>query len=143
MKKLFTCLVIVTLVCALTITAFAEELSPAEQIGETLKASAVQMALELVKALVIACVGYVTLYVKSLAKKWLDSEEKRKIAKTCVEFVEQIYKDIHGQDKRNKAIEAANEILLSSGIAVGEQELWAIIEAAVLEMNKGIADKAE
>ena len=57
------------------------------------------------------------------------------VAKTAVQFVEQVYKDLHGEDKLNTALEAASDMLAEKGITVSELEMRVLLESAVAEFN--------
>lgn len=96
-------------------------------------------ALEIVKAIVLMIAGYVGIVIKNLAAKYITTDTAKKVADTTVKYVEQIYTDIHGEDKLNKAIALASDILEQKAIKISETELHAMLEAAVKEMN----DKAK
>ena len=57
------------------------------------------------------------------------------MCRTAVRFVEQVYRDIHGAEKLKKAMEKASEILAGYGITISDEELIAMLEAAVNEFN--------
>lgn len=86
-------------------------------------------------AVVVAIAGYFGTVAKNLYTKYLNDKTKQAVAKTVVRGVEQIYKDLHGEDKLDKALEAASEMLAEKGIAVTNLELRMLIEAAVGEFN--------
>ena len=92
--------------------------------------------------LLTAVAGYIGLVVKHYAKKWFDTKEKKAAAKSAVLFVEQVYKDLHGEDKLEQALIAAEEMLAEKGIAISSLELRVLIEAALAEFNKAFT-KAE
>lgn len=92
-------------------------------------------ALEIVKAIVLMIAGYVGIVIKNLAAKYITTDTAKKVADTTVKYVEQIYTDIHGEDKLNKAIALASDILEQKAIIISETELRAMLEAAVKEMN--------
>ena len=69
-------------------------------------------------------------------KKFLNDKTKQAIAKVCVQFVEQVYKDIHGEEKLFAALERAAEILAEKGIEFSAVEMETLIEAAVAEFNE-------
>ena len=94
-----------------------------------------QYGVDLLNLAVTAIFGYLGLVAKSIFKKIADDKRKEKAAKTAVRAVEQIYKDLHGEEKLNKAIEAATEMLAEKGINVTELEIRMLIEAAVSEFN--------
>lgn len=86
-------------------------------------------------AVVTAIGGYLAIVAKNLATKYINDKTKQKVAKTVVRAVEQLYKDLHGDDKLNKALESAAEMLAAKGITVTDLELRMLIEAAVGEFN--------
>ena len=73
---------------------------------------------------------------KALVDKYLNDKTKQAVAKTVVQAIEQVYKDLHGEEKLNKALEAASEMLAEKGITVTDLEMRMLIEAAVAEFNK-------
>ena len=82
-----------------------------------------------------AIAGYVGIVVKNIYQKYINDQTKKNVVKTVVQGIEQIYKDLHGEEKLNKALEATSEILHSKGITISEFELRMLIEAAVAEFN--------
>lgn len=91
--------------------------------------------MELLKLAATAIFGYLGLVAKSMLKKFADDKTKRAVVKTVVQGVEQLYKDAGGEEKLNKAIEAASEMLAEKGITITELEIRMLIEAAVAEFN--------
>ena len=91
---------------------------------------------------VLGFIGTVLGFVlKSLAKKHLNDKTKQAIAKVCVQFVEQVYKDLHGEEKLFAALERAAEILAEKGIKFSAVEMETLIEAAVAEFNEAFNKK--
>lgn len=86
-------------------------------------------------AILTAIAGYLGLVAKSLVNKYLTDRTKKDVAKTVVQAVEQIYKDLHGPEKLDKALTSAAEMLAEKGIHASELELRVLIEAAVAEFN--------
>jgi len=82
-----------------------------------------------------AIAGYLGIVVKNLYTKYINDKTKQDVAKTCVKAVEQIYKDLHGEEKLQKALEAASEMLMNKNITITDIELRMLIEAAVAEFN--------
>ena len=90
---------------------------------------------EIMMAVITFVATYLGTYLKKVLKKNLDTKTKQDVAKTCVKAVEQIYKDLHGDEKLQKALVAASDMLQSEKIAVTDIELRMLIEAAVAEFN--------
>ena len=102
-------------------------------------------------AVLTALAGYIGIFVKKLYTKYVNDKTKQAVAKTVVQAVEQIYKDLHGEEKLNKALEAASEMLAEKGITITDLEMRMLIEAALAEFNRafekegtdGIEDTAD
>ena len=90
---------------------------------------------EILGAILTALAGVVALAAKRLATKYINTAVKKDVARTVVQAVEQIYKDLHGEEKLGKALEAAADMLADNGIHVSDLELRMLIEAAVGEFN--------
>ena len=92
--------------------------------------------MEILYAIITAIAGYIGFMVKNLYQKYVNDATKKAVVKTCVQAVEQLYTDLHGQDKYNKVVESVSEMLTEKGITITEIELKMLIEAAVGEFNK-------
>ena len=86
-------------------------------------------------AIITALAGYIGLVVKNLYTKYINDRTKQAVAKTVVQAVEQIYTDLHGEEKLQRALEAASEMLAGKGITITDLELRMLIEAALAEFN--------
>ena len=98
--------------------------------------------IQIMYAIITAIAGYVGIVVKNLVTKYLNDKTKKAVAKSAVQFVEQVYKDIHGEKKLAEALAAASEMLAQKGITVTDLELRVLIEAAVAEFNAAFNKKA-
>ena len=87
-------------------------------------------------AVLTALAGYIGIFAKKLYTKYVNDKTKQAVAKTVVQAVEQIYKDLHGEAKLNKALEAASENRAEKGITITDLEMRMLIEAALAEFNK-------
>lgn len=103
---------------------------------EIIKAIVNTYGAEILGAILTALAGVVGLAIKNLATKYINTSVKRSVARTVVQGVEQLYKDLHGKEKLDKALEAAAAMLLENGIYVTDLELRMLIEAAVGEFNQ-------
>lgn len=102
-----------------------------------------QYGVEILYAIITAIAGYIGIVVKNLCTKYINDKTKQSVAKTAVQFVEQVYKDLHGEEKLNAALSAASEMLAEKGIAVSELEMRVLIEAAVGEFNNAFNKTTE
>lgn len=92
--------------------------------------------MQILYTILIAIAGYIGVEIKKLCTKYINDKTKAAVAKTAVQFVEQVYKDLHGEEKLNEALCAASEMLAEKGITVSELEMRVLIEAAVAEFNE-------
>lgn len=97
---------------------------------------------EIVAMIVTAIFGMLGVVVKDLVKKYLNDKTKQDVAKLVVRFVEQVYKDTHGEEKLQTAMKRASAILAEKGIEFSVTEMETLIEAAVAEFNEAFK-KAE
>lgn len=89
-------------------------------------------------AFVVGCgLMYAGQYVKKLYNKYVDNETKKDVVNTTVQYVEQVYQDIHGEEKLEKALERASKLLQEKGITISNTELETLIESAVCGFNDG------
>ena len=102
-----------------------------------------EYGMQILYAIITGIAGYIGIVIKNLVTKYLNDKTKRAVAKTAVGFVEQVYKDIHGEEKLNEALLAASQMLAEKGIVVTDLELRCLIEAAVGEFNKVFEKTAE
>ena len=94
-----------------------------------------QYGMEIMYAIITAIAGYIGIVVKNLYTKYINDKTKQAVAKTAVQFVEQVYKNLHGEAKLKEALTAASDMLAEKGITISELELRVLIEAAVGEFN--------
>lgn len=95
-----------------------------------------EYGLQIAYALLTAVAAWIGNIVARYYKKWVNTREKKELAKIAVTAVEQIYKTLHGEEKFNKAYEALSEMLEEHGIKITSLEIKMLIEAAVGEANK-------
>lgn len=91
--------------------------------------------LEIIGAILTALATIAGTVATKLATKYINTKVKREIARTVVRGVEQIYKDLDGEAKLAKALEAAADMLEQAGITVTGLELRMLLEDAVGEFN--------
>lgn len=91
---------------------------------------------EIIGTLLVTLFGIFGMILKNLVAKYLDTDTKRTTAKVVVQFVEQTYKELHGEDKLNAALIVLSDMLLEKNIKASEYEMRVLIEAAVAEFNE-------
>lgn len=91
--------------------------------------------LQIIYAILTAIAGAVGIVVKNLYTKYANDKTKKDVVRTVVLGVEQIYKDLHGPEKLDRALSSAAEMLAEKGIHATDLELRMLIEATVAEFN--------
>ena len=94
----------------------------------------------IIPALATALAGwfaYLGNKLKNAYEEKVNNETAQAVVKDVVQFVEQVYKDLHGAEKLQKAIEQVSAILQSKGINITETEINMLIESAVYGLNDG------
>jgi hypothetical protein len=94
-----------------------------------------QYGMEILYTIIVGIAGYIGIVIKNLCTKYINDKTKAAVARNAVKFVEQVYKDLHGDEKLNEALSAASEMLAEKGITVSGLELRVLVEAAVGEFN--------
>ena len=98
---------------------------------------------QILYAVLTAIAGYIGIVIKNLYTKYINNKTKQDVAKSVVKFVEQVYKDLHGDEKLDAALAAATEMLAENGITVSELEMRVLIEAALAEFNDAFKSKSK
>ena len=98
---------------------------------------------QILLAIFLALAAFLGTQVKNLYKKYVTTEIKQAVCRTVVRTVEQIYKDLHGDEKLHKAMGRASKILEEYGIEISEYELVSMLEAAVNEFNNSFQKTEE
>lgn len=86
--------------------------------------------------IITAVAGYIGIALKALYQKYINDKTKESVVKTCVKAVEQLYKNMGGEAKFERAVSAASEMLTEKGINITTLELEMLIESAVAEFNE-------
>lgn len=80
--------------------------------------------------------GFIGLQIKAIYQKHINDKTKEQVVKTVVKAVKQLYADLSGEEKLQKAIQNITEMLNEKGITITELEIRMMIEAAVEEMKE-------
>lgn len=73
----------------------------------------------------------------------IKDETKKDLAETVIKYVEQVYKDIHGEEKLEAALDAFANMLAQKGISISELEMRVYLEAALAKFNDAFTKSAE
>ena len=93
--------------------------------------------------LLAAAAAFLGNQLKRLYEKYINDKTKQSVVRTCVKAVEQLYHDLGGPEKLEKAKASAVEMLNEKGIPITDLELSMLIESAVSEFNYGFAQTVE
>lgn len=94
-------------------------------------------------AALTAFAGFLGAQLKGLYQKHVNDKTKESVVRTCVKAVEQLYHDLGGPEKLEKAKEGIEDMLNEKGIPITELEMNLLIEAVVSEFNYGFAKAGE
>ena len=94
-----------------------------------------EYGMTLIYTVLTAVLGFIGIAIKQILSKLSADKTKESVVKTCVNAAEQLYKDLHGEEKLNKVIESATDMLDEKGISITDLELRMLIESAVGEFN--------
>lgn len=94
-------------------------------------------------SLVAAAAAFLGNQLKRLYEKYINDKTKQSVVRTCVKAVEQLYHDLGGPEKLEKAKASAVEMLNEKGIPITDLELSMLIESAVSEFNYGFSQTVE
>ena len=100
-------------------------------------------ALPVIAAAVTALAGFLGAQLKGLYQKYINDKTKESVVRTCVKAVEQLYHDLGGPEKLEKAKEGIADMLNEKGIPISDLEMNLLIEAVVSEFNYGFAKAGE
>lgn len=87
-----------------------------------------------------AVFSFVGLKIKTIYEKHVKDKTTESIVNSTVRYVEQVYKEIDGQAKLEKAMENAKIRLSDKGITITDLELRVLIESACNGFKNGLKD---
>lgn len=88
-----------------------------------------EYGLQIITTILTTIVSFVGLKIKSIYEKYINDKTKKSVVEHTVKYVEQIYTDLKGEEKLEKAIENATELLNDKGIKITDLELRVLIES--------------
>jgi hypothetical protein len=97
---------------------------------------------QIVLSLFLMLAAWLGVQAKNLYNNLVTTEIKQAVCRTAVRFVEQLYVDIHGEEKLRAAMAKASDLLAGYGIRISDDELIAMLEAAVNEFNSYYFEKS-
>lgn len=103
----------------------------------------IQILLPILATALTGLFTYIGTALKKAYEEKINNETAKAVVTDAVKFVEQVYNDLSGKEKLEKATEQVSEVLQSKGIKITPAEINMLIESAVYELNEGWFDKKE
>ena len=79
-----------------------------------------EYGMQILYTIVIAVFGYIGMQAKALYEQYVNTKEKQAVAETVCKAVEQIYKDLSGEEKKQMALQNIEAMLNEKGISYRE-----------------------
>lgn len=86
-----------------------------------------------------AVASFIGLKVKVIYEKYINDKTKKSVVDSTVKYVEQLYKDLKGEEKLAKAKENILALLNEKGISITELEMDVLIEATCNSFKNGFS----
>lgn len=99
--------------------------------------------MEILYTVVIALFGYLGMQAKAFYEQYINTKEKQAVAETVCKAVEQIYKDLSGEEKKQMALQNIEAMLAEKGITITVLEMEMLIEAAVFGFKQGTSTEVK
>lgn len=94
--------------------------------------------MEIIVTILTAIAGYIGAKIRKIYEEKVNDETKRKVVSTVVNAIEQLYKDLKGDEKLEKAQENIVEMLNEKGITITELEMNMLIEEVCNSFKKEV-----
>lgn len=98
---------------------------------------------ELLGIIVKAVAAFLGILAAVIFTRYANTGTKKAVAKTCVLFAEQAFKDLHGEEKMAAALARAAQLLKKYGIKFDAGEMLVLAEAALAELNDAFAKRVQ
>ena len=103
----------------------------------------IQILLPILATFLTGLFTYIGNRLKKVYEEKVNNETAKAVVEDAVRFVEQVYTDLNGKEKKQKATEQVAEVLASKGIKITSAEINMLIESAVYGLNEDWFDKKE
>ncbi len=91
---------------------------------------------EILITIITGVISYLGVRIKTIYKEYIEDKIKKEIVLETVKYVEQTCKDKPCTDKKEKALEKAQEWINSKNIKISNAELEILTESAVNTLKK-------
>lgn len=97
----------------------------------------VDILLPLLATFLTGLFTYIGTRLKKVYEQKVTTDTAKTVVADVVQFVQQVYKDLDGEEKLQKALTEASTILTEKGITISETELNMLIESSVYGIKQG------
>ena len=94
-----------------------------------------EYGITIIGTLLTALFGALGMIAKSMAQKYMNNKTAQGLARIVVRGVEQMYKDLNGEEKLTQALANFSSILAEKNIVISDLEMRVLLEDAVGEFN--------
>lgn len=91
----------------------------------------ISQAIPYVLTVLAGVLSWAGIQIKSKITEKMDTDMKKSLAETTVKYVNQVFSDLEGADKLEKAVEVAVTLFAEKGLKVSEIELTTMLEEVV------------
>lgn len=102
-----------------------------------------QILMPILATVLTAVFTYLGNKIKNAYETKLKNETAKTIVDDTVRYVQQVYKDLNGTEKLQKAIEKAQEVLAEKGIILTDVEINMLIESSVFTLKNILMEPKE
>lgn len=92
----------------------------------------------IIYGLLSAAVTAIGAWIGRIYKEKVNDETKRKVVRTCCKAVKQLFYDLNGEEKYNKAVESIEEMLAEKNITITDLEIKMLIEEVCADFNDAV-----
>lgn len=97
----------------------------------------VDILLPLLATFLTGLFTYIGTRLKTVYEQKVTTDTAKTVVADVVQFVQQVYKDLDGEEKLQKALTEASTILTEKGITISQTELNMLIESSVYGIKQG------
>jgi hypothetical protein len=95
----------------------------------------------IIYTILTAIASYIGVKVKSIYEKYINDKTKKSVVETVCKAVNQMYDELNGEEKLNKAIENITQVLNEKDISISDIEIRMLIESTVYNFKTSLVDE--
>lgn len=94
-----------------------------------------QVIFEGLQGIIGVAITVLLAFIRKKYSQYVNTDTKKKLVNDTVYYVEQVFNDLHGKEKLDKAKTTLAKLLAEKGIGFTEEELTVLIESTVNQLN--------